>query len=78
MLQIEKHINLLKRLFIKHESKDEFEFITFEGKKLRYGIDSLAGDNSLRAADMDINKIYEKWQQDSLRFKKLKQKYHLY
>lgn len=63
---------------IKYESKDKFEFITFEGKKLRYGIDCLSGDNSLRAANMDANKIYEKWQEDSLRFKKLKQKYHLY
>lgn len=63
---------------IKYESKNKFEFITFEGEKLRYGIDCLAGDNSLRAADMNTNKIYEKWQQDSLRFKKLKQKYHLY
>lgn len=63
---------------IKGESKDKFDFITFKGKKLNYGIDYLAGDNSLRKASMNINKLYEKWQEDSFKFKELKKKYHLY
>lgn len=63
---------------IKRESKDKFHFVTFEGKKLKYGIDYLAGDSTLRKGNISTDKIYEKCQEDSLKFKELKKKYHLY
>lgn len=63
---------------IKRESKDKFDFVTFEGKKLKYGIDYLAGDSTIRKGNISTDKIYEKCQEDSLKFKELKEKYHLY
>lgn len=63
---------------IKRESKDKFDFVTFEGKKLKYGIDYLAGDSTIRKGNISTDKIYEKCQEDSLKFKELKKKYHLY
>ncbi|WP_234120944.1 exo-beta-N-acetylmuramidase NamZ family protein [Clostridium hydrogenum] len=63
---------------IKRESKDKFDFVTFEEKKLKYGIDYLAGNSILRKGNISTDKIYEKCQGDSLKFKELKKKYHLY
>lgn len=63
---------------IKQESKNKFQFITFEGKKLVYGIDLLAGDSILRKNEIDVNKIYKQWQEEVVKFKKLKKRYHLY
>lgn len=63
---------------IKQESKNKFQFITFEGKKLVYGIDLLAGDSILRKNDIDVNNIYKQWQEEVVKFKKLKKRYHLY
>lgn len=66
---------------IKKMDKGNFEYIKPFKRDMHYFIDYLSGSNDIRKSlgkDDLVDELIKKWKEESLQFKKTKEKYHIY
>lgn len=63
---------------IRKQSGDKFEFRPPYEKGGKYMIDLITGSSYLRESGYGVHDIIERWEKDAIKFKSIKEKYHIY